>query len=263
MLIDAHAHLDRYGDSLDAALREIREGRIFTLSNSMDLPSYRRNLEIAAQCPWVFPSFGIHPWAAPDHAGSWGALDETVASSPYLGEIGLDYHFVEEEAQYPKQREIFERFLAAAAEHNKVVTVHTKGAEADVLGLLEAYRLSRVIVHWYSGPPEIFREMVDRGYLFTIGVEVFSSEPIRELARALPSTQILTETDNPGAWQWLRGTPGWPSQIRDVGVAIASLRGVTPEAVHQGARENLSELFRDDPWMPDSVRQVLEGEEGG
>jgi len=47
MLIDAHAHLDRYGDALEAALAEIAQHRIFTISNSLDLPSYKRNLEIA------------------------------------------------------------------------------------------------------------------------------------------------------------------------------------------------------------------------
>lgn len=55
MLIDAHAHLDGYDDlgpaALDAALEEIAQHRIFTISNSMDLTSYGRNLEIARAIP--------------------------------------------------------------------------------------------------------------------------------------------------------------------------------------------------------------------
>ena len=50
MLIDAHAHLDHYGDELETALGEIKQYRIFTIGNSMDLPSYRRNLEIGEMC---------------------------------------------------------------------------------------------------------------------------------------------------------------------------------------------------------------------
>ena len=38
MLIDANAHLERY-DDLPSVLEEITQHRIFTLSNSMDLPS--------------------------------------------------------------------------------------------------------------------------------------------------------------------------------------------------------------------------------
>ena len=50
----------------------------------------------------------------------------------------------------------------AANEHGKIVTLHTKGAEREVLKLLERYDLSRVIVHWYAGPLDIFKELVDR-----------------------------------------------------------------------------------------------------
>lgn len=66
MLIDAHAHLDRYdlvGDAaLAAALADIETHRILTISNSMDPPSYRRNLEIASRSDLVLPIFGVHPW---------------------------------------------------------------------------------------------------------------------------------------------------------------------------------------------------------
>jgi TatD DNase family protein len=67
MLIDAHAHVDRYGDALAAALQEIERHRIFTISNSMGLEAYQRSLEIAAQCSWVLPIFGVHPWEAVDY----------------------------------------------------------------------------------------------------------------------------------------------------------------------------------------------------
>ena len=36
MLIDAHAHFDTYGDRLEAALGEVEEHDILTLSCSMD-----------------------------------------------------------------------------------------------------------------------------------------------------------------------------------------------------------------------------------
>ncbi len=66
MLIDAHAHLDHYGDELESVLMEITQHEIFTISNSMDPSSYRRNLEIAEKCRLVLPTFGIHPRRAPE-----------------------------------------------------------------------------------------------------------------------------------------------------------------------------------------------------
>jgi len=41
MLIDAHVHLDRYGELLDEALRQIEAERIFTVATAMDLQTDR------------------------------------------------------------------------------------------------------------------------------------------------------------------------------------------------------------------------------
>ena len=61
MLLDAHAHLDFYQDTLDPALDQINANRIFTISTAMDLPSYRRNLEITQRSEFVLSCLGVHP----------------------------------------------------------------------------------------------------------------------------------------------------------------------------------------------------------
>ena len=100
MLIDAHTHIDRYDlvgkDAVKSALEEITRHRIFTISNSIDLPSYRRNLAIGEMCDLVLPTFGVHPWNAPQYVQRLEALSEAIAQSPMLGEIGLDHYFVKD-----------------------------------------------------------------------------------------------------------------------------------------------------------------------
>jgi len=64
ILIDAHVHLDSYSDEIDSVLEEISKHRILTISNSMDISSYERNVEIGSACDFVIPTFGIHPWNA-------------------------------------------------------------------------------------------------------------------------------------------------------------------------------------------------------
>jgi TatD DNase family protein len=259
MLIDAHAHLDRYGDALESALEEITRHNIFTISNSMDLPSYRRNLEIGEMCDLVLPTFGVHPWNAPEYADRLEDLSEAIEQSPMLGEIGLDYHFVDDASQYPAQRKVFEFFLAAAKEQGKIVNLHTKGAESDVLDFLNRYDIQRAIVHWYSGPLDVFRELVARGAYFTIGVEVLYSEHIQTIARELPPEQLLTETDNPGGPRSFIGTLGMPLLIRDVVQALVDLRRTSFEVIIQTVQTNFAQLIRDDPWLSDTHVRVLEG----
>jgi TatD DNase family protein len=249
MLIDAHAHLDRYGDELASALEEITRHRIFTVSSSMDLASYRHNQEIGGMCEFVLPTLGVHPWNASECAGSMNDLSKAIHESPILGEIGLDHHFVKDVSQYLAQREVFEFFLATARDQEKIVVLHTKGAESEILALLDQYGIQRAIVHWYSGPLDVFRELVARRAYFTIGVEVLYSEHIQTIARELPSTLLLTETDNPGGPRSLTGAQGMPRLILDVVRALAELRATTTKAIVQTVQNNFARLIADDPWL--------------
>ncbi|MEW6298569.1 MAG: TatD family hydrolase [Thermodesulfobacteriota bacterium] len=257
MLIDAHAHLDRYEAALAAALEEMRQHRIFTISTAMDSPSYRRTLEIAERCDLVLPTFGVHPWRAPSYADRLSQCRVALEHSPMLGEIGLDFRWVKDASSYPAQRRVFAYFLAAAREQGKIVNLHTAGAEAEVLHLLERYDIRRAIIHWYSGPLDVFHALVRRGYYFTIGVELHSSTHIQAIARELPLPQLLTETDNPGGAQWLTGTLGMPSLLCGVMRAIAALKRIPEEALEQTVQNNFVRLIHGDPWLVDVWRRFL------
>ncbi len=256
MFIDAHAHLDRYEDKLDSVLEEINQNKIFTLSNSMDLPSYRRNLKIAERCKFILPCFGVHPLNAPEYVDHLDALRDAVEQCPLLGEIGLDFHSAEDADQFPAQLKIFEFFLSAAKEQKKMVNLHSRGAEKEVLQLLKDYDIHRAIVHWYSGPLDIFQGLLARGLYFTIGVEVLYSEHIQTIVRKLLDEQLLTETDNPGGQKWLTGEPGMPLLIKDVVQAIAELRKVTVQVIIQTVQTNFVRLIQDDPWLKETYLKV-------
>jgi TatD DNase family protein len=266
MLIDAHSHVDRYDlvgeGALESALVEIIQHGIFTISNSMDLPSYQRNLTIGERCDLVLPIFGVHPWNAAQYAHRLEDLGEAIEQSPMLGEIGLDYYFVKDASEYPAQRKVFEFFLAAAREQGKIINLHTKGAEQVVLELLDRYDVPRAIVHWYSGPLDVFRKLVTRGAYFTIGAEVLYSEHIQTIAREIPSKQLLTETDNPGGPKGFIGGPGMPLLIKDVIKGVAEARKTSIEAIIQTVQSNLLQLTRDDPWLADTCARVLEEKAG-
>ena len=256
MLIDSHAHLDHYGDELESVLGEIKQHCIFTIGNSMDLPSYRRNLEIAETCDLVLPTFGVHPKRAPQYVNRLNELDKAIEQSPMIGEIGLDFHWVEDPSQYPAQRKVLGYFLAAAREQRKIVNLHTKGAEKEILDLLERYDIQRAIVHWYSGPLDILRALIEYGATFTVGVEVLYSRSIQAIARELPMERLLTETDNPGGLKWLRGMIGMPQVIREVVQAIAELKQTTAETITKTVYNNFMRLTKDDPWLTDIRARV-------
>jgi TatD DNase family protein len=251
MLIDAHVHLDKYGDLLDQALREIEDCPIFTVATAMDLPSYLELKKIGARSDLILPTFGIHPRRAAEYADRLHEIGRHIESSPAIGEIGLDFHWVKDTSTYPAQKKVLEYFIAAAREQKKFLNLHTKGGEREILGLLERYDLKRAIIHWYSGPMDILRAMIDFGCYFTIGVELEFSDYIKSVAKAVPDHLLLTETDNPGALRWLKKTDevGMPTAIKKVVEALAALRESTPEEIESLVQTNFIRLIANDPWL--------------
>jgi len=248
MLIDAHVHLDKYGDLLDRALREIDENRIFTVATAMDVPSYLELQQISERSELVLPTFGIHPRRAAEYADHLRDIGRYIEMSPAIGEIGLDFHWVKDTSTYAAQRKVLEYFIAAAAEQKKFVNLHTKAGEKEILDLLQKYDVRRAIIHWYSGPMDILQAMIDFGCYFTIGVEVLSSDYIKQIAKAVPDHLLLTETDNPGALRWLKKNDevGMPTAIKAVVNALAELRQSTPERIEQLVHANFSRLLAND-----------------
>jgi TatD DNase family protein len=251
MLIDAHVHLDKYGDFLDQALGQIDEDQIFTVATAMDLPSYLELQEIGKRSPLILPTFGIHPRRAAEYADRLPQISRHIESSPAIGEIGLDFHWVKDTSTYPAQKKVLEYFIAAAREQKKFVNLHTKGGEKEILVLLEKYDVKRAIIHWYSGPMDILRAMEEYGCYFTIGVEVEFSDHIKSVAKAVPDHLLLTETDNPGALRWLKKNEevGMPTAIKKVVEALAALRESTPEEIESLVQTNFIRLIANDPWL--------------
>ena len=242
-MIDAHAHLDRYGENLPRALEQIRALSIRTLGVSMDVSSFCETLRIAAAEPLIVPAFGVHPWEAFRFASDLTQLDGSVEEALAIGEIGLDYHFVKDESRFEAQRIVFEFFLDAAERSGKLINVHTKGAESAVLDSLRKRELQAVIVHWYSGPPELVDDFLDLGVYFTVGVEILHSDLIREVAAKLPADRLLTETDNPGAWEWIAGEIGYPDLVGKVEEALATINGVSRAELSGQVEQNSLQIL--------------------
>jgi TatD DNase family protein len=248
MYIDAHAHLDKYDLQLPQVIEEIEQHEIFTISVSMDPGGYAKSKAIEDQTEWVLSTFGVHPWNAPTFHSQLEALQPLIDASPMVGEIGLDYHFVPEPENHTLQRDVFMHFVKQGISQKKVLNIHSKGAEADVDRILGELGARRAIIHWYSGPIKELHALAEKGMYFTVGVEVLYSAAIQEIAKSVPSSLLLTETDNPGGYGWLTGYPGMPSIITPVVHKLAELRGWFEEETKAILLHNFLRLVGDDEW---------------
>ncbi len=247
MLVDAHTHLDHYtAEELPLVLAQIEQLPCRTWAVSMDLESWELTQAIAQNRPNIMPTFGIHPWNAHLYADRLDELDGPTKASLHIGEIGLDFHWVEEKERWPKQEVVLDYFLRRAAEQNKVVNLHTKGAESLILKKLKEFNVERAVVHWYSGDVATFDELVAHGCNFTFGVQLPFSELIQACAQRCPADKVLTETDGPGGLEWLNGERAYPSHISSVTKNLASYRSIDEADMRGIIGRNYTRLLQND-----------------
>lgn len=242
-LLDAHVHLDGYGEAWPAALAEMRAAGMGALAVSMDVASYRATVALCAQDPRLLPSFGIHPWEAPRWAKRLDELTSLAEEAPMLGEVGLDRRFVDDPRAYGPQEEVFRWFLDVARRSGKLLNLHTSGAEARVAELLEGAGGVHALVHWYNGPMGVLERLAGVGAYFSVGVELLESERIVKVAKRIPLDRLLVETDNPGGWKWLAREVGTPSLLLRVVEALARVRELAPEEMEAVLEENARRLL--------------------
>lgn len=243
MYVDAHTHLDHYHpDEIDAVLAEIDLLPCHTWAVSTDLESWEKTQALAHRRPLIVPTFGIHPWNAHLFAHRLDELDEPTADSAFIGEIGLDFHWVDEKERWPLQEIVLDYFLHKAAQHNKVVNLHSKGAEALILNKLRQFKVARSIIHWYSGDVATFDKLVANGCYFTFGVELAHNALIQACAERCPARQLLTETDGPSGLEWLTGERAKPGQIVSVVESLAQIRGEDTAGMQEQVWDNYRRL---------------------
>ncbi|MCP4757470.1 MAG: TatD family hydrolase [Proteobacteria bacterium] len=256
MIIDVHAHLDQYTENLDTVLDEIKQHQIITVSNSLDLDSYQLNCEVANRSKLVIPVFGVHPIYASKYAGDLGQMDEALESSPFFGEVGLDFKLVKETSQLNEQKIVFEYLLESAVNQNKYVIVHSKDTDEEVLTLIEKHNVQKVIMHWFTGTQEVFQKLVDRGAFFTVGADVMHSPKVQQMSKKIPAHQLLTETDNPLVSLNLPNTLAMPRVLNDIVKELARQRGTTAEDIVQTVERNFMAIIQSIPSLAKYSKKI-------
>lgn len=246
MLIDTHAHLDYedFAPDFDAVLQRARDAgvtRIMTIGTSVE--SSRRAVELATRHPMVHAVIGVHPTTVDEAQADAVALLRELAASPRvaaIGEAGLDYHHLPEDAAaaaayQARQAGFFRAQLELAVELELNVVIHQRDAWEDTLAILRPYtgRL-RGVFHCFGGTPEQAAEVISLGHLVSFtGIVTFKNAAVvRATAAAVPPDRFMVETDCPYlAPVPYRGKRCEPAHTRETALAVAQARGQTLEEV--------------------------------
>jgi TatD DNase family protein len=92
-------------------------------------------------------------------------------------------------------------------------------------------------------------------------VEILFTEHIRRVARNIPDDLLLTETDNPGGYEWLAGTPGMPGVLQEVVLELARMRKIEYEECENMIQINYERLIEGDDRVNDTYLEIMNGKD--
>ena len=141
-------------------------------------------------------ALGLHPLLAAENKRELTLFKQLAGQTSYIGEIGLDFSR-EGLATKDDQISVLQELLAVFRGKKKIVSVHSRNAEIELLDMLCENEINNVIFHWYSGSVELVPKILAQGYYFSVNEAMCLSKNGRAIIETIPRERILTETDAP------------------------------------------------------------------
>lgn len=253
MIFDSHTHLNaaQFNEDIPETIARANELGVTEMAVvGFDYPTIEKSLQLSQTYPDIYSIIGWHP----TEAGSYTKEAEKFLQARLsqrkvvaLGEIGLDYYWMED----PKdvQEKVFRRQIAIAKEHQLPISIHTRDAIEDTYRILKEADIRDIggIMHSFSGDDEWAKKFLDLGmHISFSGVVTFKKAlEVQAAAKIVPFDRLLVETDAPYlAPVPYRGKRNEPGYTRYVVEKIAELREVTFEEVARQTTINAHRLFR-------------------
>ena len=253
MIFDSHTHLnaEQFNDDIPETIERAKELGVTKMAVvGFDTPTIEKSLQLSHDYSNIYSIIGWHPTEAGSYTkDSEKKLQEqlTMPKVVALGEIGLDYYWMEDPKEV--QAEVFRRQIAIAKEMNLPISIHTREALADTYQILKEEDIRDIggIMHSFSGDFEWAKRFLDLGmHISFSGVVTFKkAQDVQEAATHVPLDRLLVETDAPYlAPVPYRGKRNEPGYTRYTVERIAELRNLPVEEVALQTWKNAHRLFR-------------------
>ncbi len=239
MIIDTHCHIDLYSNP-EKILNDCEKLGIIVISMT-NLPShFELGHDFFLQTKKTRIALGLHPLYAEKHKEEFPLFLKYLDKTSYIGEVGLDFS-----PEGIKSKEIqidsFEKVLLNVTDKKKILSIHSRKAENEVLQLLMKYNIENAIFHWYSGSLQLINEIVDSGYYFSINPSMIKSNNGRKIISRIPFERLLTESDGPFVQVNQRAANPW--DIKEVLNYISISRQVSFTEVEEQVKTNFYKLI--------------------
>ena len=236
--VDTHAHIfsKEFQSDFEDVLNRAKESHVDrVMIITLDNEETKKAIEFAKRDKDRYKvAAGIFPTDTDEVSEEyWNEFVELVRSEEVscVGEIGLDYHWEEDEKKQALQREYFIKQIKLAKEVNKPILVHSRDAIQDTFDIMKEYK-HHGLMHCYSGTKEMAKEFTKLGYYIALGgaITFKNARHAVEVCESIDEEYLLSETDCPYmSPEPKRGTRNEPCNIPLIVKKMAEVRGISEE----------------------------------
>lgn len=249
-IIDTHTHIydEKFQLDFDTVMKNIKEQMEGIISVGFDLESSRKSIELAHKYPFVYAVVGVHPVDIKKYNDNTEKELEKLALTEKkivaIGEIGLDYHWMEDPKEI--QKDGFRKQMKLAQKVNLPVVIHTREALEDTLNVLREFPSVGGILHCYPGSFQAVKPFLERYYIGVGGTVTFkNNRKTKELVHALSLDKIVLETDCPYLTPVpFRGKRNEPVYTKYIAEEIARIKEIPVEKVIEKTTQNAKKIYR-------------------
>ena len=194
-MIDVHCHFDM-AQNPEKYISDNEKRQIITIGMT-NLPShFQMGMNHVRRYKYIRLALGLHPLRAKEHAQEYSKFKQYTNETSYIGEVGLDFSqegFSTKEIQI----ESFEFVLDCIKGKQKIISLHSRRAEREVLDMLIDKGINIAIFHWYSGSVSTLCKIINAKFYFSINSAMIQSDNGKKIISEIPKELVLTETDFP------------------------------------------------------------------
>ena len=248
MMIDTHCHILKEDyDNQEEVIKNMKDSIIIVSGASpKDIDEI---IDLIEKYDNVYGTIGIHPEFANTYKKEDIDKIEKHLTHPKIvgiGEIGLDYHYGEEDKE--KQKELFIKQINLANKYNKTIVIHSRDAKEDTYNIIEKYKNkeTKCNMHCYSYDLEMAKKLTKNDITLGIGgILTFKNEKtLKEIVKEIDLKYMLLETDSPYLTpEPFRGKKNEPQNIKYVAKKISEIKDIDEKKVLKETTNNAIKQF--------------------
>lgn len=249
-ILDTHSHItcDALYERIDEIIENAKHAnieRILCVCCSKE--EIERALQLAQRYDFIDCAYGYHPEDVDQITDQDLSELEAILRNQAivaLGEIGLDYYWVQDNKL--AQKELFIKQIELANKLDLPILIHMREATMDTLEILKQHP-TKGIFHCYSGSVETSKEIFKMGYFVSFaGPLTFkNARDSVEVCRQAPLDRIFVETDAPYLSPHpMRGTQNEPANVVHTFNKLCEIKETDPQIVANQMKLSYQKLFK-------------------